>query len=622
MKKFLTLIAAVMFVLPAAAQQEPDFSLLEKSKHPRLLVSDKEFKEYVSIVKSGDNKCLSAYHRAVMERADAYLEKPFTFKFQYAKSGRLAGSPGQDCFKCLSVLAYAYRFSRDNEYLYAAEKVLERICDLEHWNHDRYLNCSAFMSSVVIAYDWMYKGLDPKLKKKIVSAVQEKGFKPTENPKVAVWRKMTNNHNQVDNCALVMAAIAMYEHNPEFSQMLIKDALVTNPRCQKEMYSPDGNYPEGPGYWQYGTQNEIIMLSALEHSFGTAFGLDEIEGFDKTADFAQFAVGNLGLCFNYQDCNDDRFGLRLVPEMFYFAAKKGDFSYAYKEMKSLEKGKVPFKKHYYLALFPFYLAQYDGQPVSAPHRNIYYGRGNTPLVIARTGWEKSDLYLGIKGGRANFTHGHMDAGSFVFEADGVRWAVELNHKNYGTDEVGLKKLGASLWNRNQGQVRWRIMSNDNHFHNTLTVNDKEHVFNGVTSLVEVYEDENCLGGKFDMSAAFFDLEKAERTAVIRDRSFLEVTDVLKASGDAPASVRWTLMTSAEPEVCADGIVLRKDGKTMKLSVEGVDVEYRTWPTDPKAYADNPVAFFDEQPKGVSCCGFVFTLPAGKELSMVTTIKRK
>ena len=39
-------------------------------------------------------------------------------------------------------------------------------------------------------------------------------------------------------------------------------------------------------------------------------------------------------------------------------------------------------------------------------------------------------FLGVKGGMPKYNHGHMDVGSFVFDADGVRWAEDLGSQNY------------------------------------------------------------------------------------------------------------------------------------------------------------------------------------------------
>ena len=63
----------------------------------------------------------------------------------------------------------------------------------------------------------------------------------------------TNNWNQVCNGGLVCAALASYENNPSEAKDMIEKALESNKPALEVMYSPDGNYPEGSGYWCYGT---------------------------------------------------------------------------------------------------------------------------------------------------------------------------------------------------------------------------------------------------------------------------------------------------------------------------------------------------------------------------------
>lgn len=619
MKRIIAILVLALSVLGLRAQVQPDFSVLEKSAHPRLIMNDKDFKAYTKILNKGTNKPLVTMHTAIMEEADRIVEKPKNFVYKKAASGRLSGNTGAVAVRQLWALSYAYRYTKDPRYVEVAEQSIRELCAYPDWAPERFLNTGHFAFSLAIAYDWMYKALDRKLKAEMVKTVQEFCFVPSRDPKIAVWKKMTNNHNEVDNANLVCSAIAFYEHNPEESQRLIKDALETNPACLREMYSPEGAYPEGPGYWRYGSQHEILLLTALQKTFGTTFNLDDpsASGWNNTGTYALYIEGNTGKWFNFYDCASKA---SRYPELWYFAWKTGDYSIVFREIDYLRKSKKGYVNNTLAVLYNMFAANYDGREVTPPSGRVYHAYGNVPLCLARTGWEKDDLFLGIKGGRANFTHGQMDAATFVFDAYGVRWAADIDHKPYGKDEVGLKKLGASLWNRRQGQVRWKIMSNDNHFHNTLTVNDKEQVFDGFCTLEEVFEDPSAMGARIDASAAYFDLDKALRTALIKDDSYLEITEELRAGAEADASVRWTLMTEATPEVKEGGILLKKGGKKMMLVAEGCEVNYTTWSTDPKDYPDNPCASFDEQPKGIACCGFTFTAPAGKDMTLVVTLK--
>ncbi len=60
----------------------------------------------------------------------------------------------------------------------------------------------------------------------------------------------------------------------------------------------------------------------------------------------------------------------------------------------------------------------------------------------------------------------MDVGSFVFEADGVRWAIDLEAQNYHS----LESPGMNIRGRSQDAERWTLYRLNNCSHNTLTVN--------------------------------------------------------------------------------------------------------------------------------------------------------
>ena len=62
----------------------------------------------------------------------------------------------------------------------------------------------------------------------------------------------------------------------------------------------------------------------------------------------------------------------------------------------------------------------------------------------------------------------MDAGSFVFDALGVRWVQDLGMQEY----YSLEKENVDLWNMSQNGQRWNVFRYNNLAHNTLTVNGK------------------------------------------------------------------------------------------------------------------------------------------------------
>ncbi len=42
---------------------------------------------------------------------------------------------------------------------------------------------------------------------------------------------------------------------------------------------PDGIYPEGYGYWGYGTSFNVLLISVLEKAYGKILGLSGKPGF-------------------------------------------------------------------------------------------------------------------------------------------------------------------------------------------------------------------------------------------------------------------------------------------------------------------------------------------------------
>ena len=72
------------------------------------------------------------------------------------------------------------------------------------------------------------------------------------------------------------------------------------------------------------------------------------------------------------------------------------------------------------------------------------------------------VFVGFKGGFNTADHAHLDIGSFVFDANGVRWAADLGRDNY--DIPGY-------WDTPEGGGRWKIFRLNNFSHNTLTLNN-------------------------------------------------------------------------------------------------------------------------------------------------------
>ena len=118
---------------------------------------------------------------------------------------------------------------------------------------------------------------------------------------------------------------------------------------------------------------------------------------------------------------------------------------------------------------------------------VWHGDGPNPVGVFRTSWSDTNaLFLAFKGGSAGLSHGHMDAGSFILEADGVRWALDLGRQDY----LSLESKGIDLWNSRQNSDRWRVFRLNNFSHNTLTIGNQLHRVNGAAKITEFRDAPN------------------------------------------------------------------------------------------------------------------------------------
>jgi len=77
---------------------------------------------------------------------------------------------------------------------------------------------------------------------------------------------------------------------------------------------------------------------------------------------------------------------------------------------------------------------------------MWVGMVRTQFSLMRTSWsDPNAIYVAMKGGSPNVNHAHMDSGSFIMEADGVRWAMDFGSQDYNS----LESKGVDLWNMNR-----------------------------------------------------------------------------------------------------------------------------------------------------------------------------
>ncbi|MCU0917026.1 MAG: heparinase II/III family protein [Planctomycetes bacterium] len=562
------------------------------SQHPRLLVTDAQLAEIQARLKS--SPALQAFYQAVLDKADTILRQEPVERIQ---TGRRLLSVSRTCLDRVLHLSTAYRLSHRPVYLERAQKEMLAAAAFSNWNPSHFLDVAEMTAALAIGYDWLYPDLPETSRGTIRQALLEKGIKPAL--KSAGWVRGHNNWNQVCNAGITLGILALAEDEPQLARELVHRA-VNGVQAVMAEYEPDGAYPEGPGYWVYGTSFNVLLLAALESALGTDFGLSQAPGFAGSAAYYLHVTGPTGLYFNYPDSGSRGDFLATV---YWFSQRYRQPSLAWQQdqlwREALSRSPSALVQD---RLAPLALLWRQGEP-AAPQALCWRGRGSNPIAMFRTSWTDPEaVYLAIKGGSPSVSHGHMDVGSFVMDADGLRWAMDLGPESYNK----IESRGMDLWGRGQDAQRWKIFRYGNLSHNTLVVNGQYQRVQGSAPLIRYSDRKAFPHAVFDMSSVYQgQLAEALRGAALLPGGPVLIQDEFQAT-DRPTTVRWAMVTPASVSVEDNKTaLLRQEGKTMRLTVlTEAQVQLRMWSTAPPADYDAPNP-------GTRMIGFEVTLSAGQ-----------
>lgn len=582
--------------LAAFAQSEHIPADHKMPSHPRILLL-KGGEEGIRQNLAADDTW-QKLHGAILEECDTLLEEKPLERIQV---GRRLLSVSRECLRRVFYLSYAWRISQQEKYLKRAEQELLAVAAFSDWNPSHFLDVAEMTMAVAIGYDWLFDALPEASKSIIKEAILKKGIEPSLDPKHNGWLKATHNWNQVCNAGMTYGALAIYEDHPELARRVINRAIETIV-LPMEDYAPDGAYPEGYSYWGYGTSFNVMFISAIEKVYGQDFGLSDQPGFLRTASYMLHMTGPSGDPYNYGDAG---LGGELQPAMFWFADRLQDPSLLWVEKSRLIQEDA--KEHTRNRLLPATMIWNGGvriNQITAPASNIWVGQGKNPVALMRTSWTNPGaIYVGMKGGSPSVNHAHMDVGSFIMEASGIRWAMDFGMQNYHS----LESKGVQLWGRAQDAQRWQVFRYNNFVHNTLTVNNELQRVEGYAAITARAAKPAFISATTDISELYKGyLQKANRGIAIVDQQYVTVRDELEAAGQE-TTIRWTLLTSADVKITGKNTAeLTKDGKKLLLKVTSPkQVTMKTWSTDPPRD-------YDAENPGTIMTGFETKIKAGEK----------
>jgi len=522
---------------------------LQKSS-PKLILTPALERNLKSRLKN--DKILKKYYQYLVKESEAILEKPL-LKRELEGFRLLAVST--EMVERMGVLCMVYRIDKDPGILNRIDEEVKAVCNFSDWNNQHFLDVAEMSFAVALAVDWAGRWLPKSTVKLAKVSLIEKGLKPSfnEGGTRMFWIKSKNNWNAVCHGGMIAAALMTFDENPTLATKTIFRALEKLPNSLNE-YAPDGVYPEGPSYWGYGTYYTALASSMLSTALGQDFGIYESEGFKYSPDFYLQSVAPSGEYFNFSDCDGHLNGYSALL-LAWFGAKTGDGKYFIKKY---------FEDPENLGRFAgpglTWLSEYKIQK-NTEFATEWFGRGRNPVAYFRNSDNSKPYYLAAKGGTASVTHGNMDAGTFVFELNGVRWVVDPGNQKYYL----LNKIGFNLSGSCQECERWTLLTKTNKNHSTLTVNNSRHLVKGYAPLTD-FKKGNNPEATFDLSEIFKGKIVSDIRTFIKDSDHSLIIEDNIVINDSTENITWGLMTVADVKITENGAILKQEGKQLYLEI--------------------------------------------------------
>lgn len=438
-----------------------------------------------------------------------------------------------------------------------------------------------FVVAVALGYDWFRDGFNAQQATAIRTHLIEKGIdaiaafvegddvpdsakakapgatasaKKSAAPKKAPPKKDDNEDepgrdHMACASALLLAAISLVDEDPTAAK---KAADAGSKVFGKGItrFAPAGIWPEGMEAGDVVLDYAAMVIQSLRSASGKDYGLSMLEGIPQAGMARMHMKGPTGQLFNFGDTSA-RASMRewVSTWLCGLHGNPGIPAITAGAKLSPETALLSLPGH-----FIYYNPHAAGDGTAD---STDFALPGGIVAALRTGWTKDDMFVALKGGNNRDPNAQLDIGSFVLDAGGQRWGIELGVEN---DRVPAVKPAADRTKRYALYLEGTVGQN------TLTIDGNQDLEARAAVLLGNSTPERSLA-VVDMSKAYSKPAKdVHRGAMIvrGAKPYIVLQDdlIMKNSG----VITWSMHTKAE--IAADGTTatLTQGGKTLVATI--------------------------------------------------------
>ena len=460
----------------------------------------------------------------------------------------------------------AWRLTGEARYAQRGRIELLGLARLETWYTAHFLGLNRIALAVVLGSSWLADALSDHDRQTISSALTDKALREGTKlynrdvhyfesgwvvphiwmPPIEVqytlpdgtataditWPVASFNWNIVCNTGMAVASMAVLRWEPDLADRVL-DSVKTSIRNGLSLFAPRGEWPEGPMYGALSGRDAAIFITALESVYGHDFDLSKSVGMPGFGDYLMHVTGPTALLFNYGDSQTTTDPV-VLP---WLSTRFGRPDYNWR------KAGAPG-----LSLPALNLIWWHSEGVSPKVRQpTALWLGGYDLVTMQSAWDNPDAtYVAFKAGPVQSHHNNLDAGTFVLDANGVRWAVDLGIGNYDLP----------------GYFTSRRFRN----YRTATIEQNTLAFDGANQKKtgRAFVEDFAQFPKFDFAIGdLSDPYGSETKSVRRGMALVDGEAVLiqdEVTEGLLGSVAWMMHATADVTIAGRRAMLRQDGE--------------------------------------------------------------
>ncbi|PWY97181.1 hypothetical protein BCV70DRAFT_203105 [Testicularia cyperi] len=553
-----------------ANTDESTYSLTNLRPHPRIMTTQNEWNCLAT--KIANDAYLTVWNETIFTNATAWAKlDPVAFVFDGGPSGSGILDISREIQQRVKAWAYAYKMSGNTAFKDRLFLELNTAAgntnaffgqNGTHWNPPHFLDVAEMTSAFAMGYDWLYNDWTDAERETIRFAIVNYGLVPGQTQYTSDgWWRLTENGNGNWNCVcnggMLTGALAIRGDGNDtetgIADSIINSALTNmKANCMRGVYS-DGTWSETANYWYFGTNAHARALSSLISATGSDQGLQaENANWYQTSLFHMYVSGPAGM-FAYGDNGPNKFATTANQLMLY-SKLSGDATAAVYQRDRADAAFDP------LSMF-WYEPSAKGAFWNGLALDKYFDNDAGSWASMRSSWTDSNaLFVAIKAsnGTGHQTHGDLDAGDFIIDALGTRWAGEYGNGNYlSTDYFASEAADAA---------RWTYYRKATDGQNTLTINMQNQIPNCKpvntfsTTGVSQTSSLTYAPGTNDVAAFVTDMSSCYSLGtgivqrgirMLNGRRQVLVQDEI-AQSSSVTNVKWRVQTNGTVSISADG----------------------------------------------------------------------